>query len=97
MSPSTKRPASPFGQNPMSSICISDTTVNGSYTVRTSTSAGVRPAIANAGGALNTCGVLVKSRCWLQCVPLAESPSATPRTTAGGCGRSCARSTLVVT
>ena len=56
----------------MSSICMSDTTVNGSYTVSRSTSAGVSPAIANPPGALNTWGVLVNSRCSAQCVPLPE-------------------------
>src|SRR5215208_541331 len=53
----------------MSSICIIDTTVNGSYTVSTSTSAGSSPAILNAGGAANTCGVDVKAGCWLQWPP----------------------------
>ena len=56
----------------MSSICMRLTTVNGSYTVRTLTSLGATPAIANAGGALNTCGVLVNTRCCDQCVPESE-------------------------
>ena len=38
-----ERAASPFGQKPMSSICMRLTTVNGSYTVSTSTSAGREP------------------------------------------------------
>jgi hypothetical protein len=56
----------------MSSICMRLTTVKGSYTVSTSTSSGCTPAIANAGGAENTWGVLVNAACCAQCVPLAE-------------------------
>ena len=71
--------------------------MNGSYTVSTSTSAGSSPAILNAGGAANTCGVDVNARCWLQWPPDSAVPSPTPATTAGGRRRSRARSIDVVT